>query len=55
LRCTGYPTDLGPPGVFVQAFAGTFDGFYALCGRSDRVEIRDVDPANGCASFWLHD
>ena len=53
IRCTGYPTQLGPPDLFVHAFAGTFDGFYQQCERAGRVEVTDVDVATGSATFRL--
>jgi hypothetical protein len=53
IRCHGYPTQLGPPDLFVHAFAGTFDGFYPQCERAGRVEVTEVDLATGSASFRL--
>ena len=53
IRCQGYPTHLGPPELFVLAFAGTFDGFYQLCQCPGHTDVRDVDLAAGTASFWL--
>ena len=53
LRYRGYPTHLGPPELFAYSWAGTFDGFFRLCGSEQTAAITSLDPATGSATFSL--
>lgn len=53
LRYSGYPTYLGPAEIFAYAWAGTFDGFYRLCGSDQHAEIDSLDTEAGSATFSL--